>query len=274
MLVSLVLEVTPVRRSLLPPTVGNFVHALLLDQVKQVSPELSEALHGDSDSKPFTVSPLMGRTVREGEMRVLEPGTTYTLRFTSLANPLSGMLLEWAARESWPVLRILGAELQVTQATVDPAKHAWAGSVSYDAFWEAHFATAEAPAPAIQLEFESPTSFRSQGLNVPLPLPRLVFHGLREKWESHSPVHLGDDLLEKIEAHIGVAAHEVRSMMASYGRAKSVGFVGWARYRGFKETPEPLLRAVHLLGDFAFYAGTGLRTTMGMGMTRVMTRAK
>ena len=93
-----------------------------------------------------------------------------------------------------------------------------------------------------------------------------------------------------------------RSQMLDYGRYRQRGFVGTCQFHFLEDiegddsfldddlpapweadledpppvypppVPGPLeeerLREVNLLADFAFYCGTGYKTTMGMGQTR------
>ncbi|MBI3490961.1 MAG: CRISPR system precrRNA processing endoribonuclease RAMP protein Cas6 [Acidobacteria bacterium] len=43
------------------------------------------------------------------------------------------------------------------------------------------------------------------------------------------------------------------------------GFIGTCEYSVGPRAPEDVSRALHLLADFAFFCGVGLKTTMGMG---------
>jgi CRISPR-associated endoribonuclease Cas6 len=267
MLVSLVLEVTPPAECRLPLTVGAFAHALFLSLVKADAPELSAALHEDFDYKPFTVSPLLGKSERVGDLRVFRPGETYWMRFTSLIAPLSRLLVQWETRE-WPPLRLMGAEFQVVRSTADPLLHPWAGRSDYDDLWRKHLIEPEPPGPVVTLDFFTPTTFKSGGLNVPLPLPRFLIYGWRNKWDRYGPAQLGDETGAELEKSVALAAYEAKSVIAEFGQSRAVGFTGWARLKAVKADDE-WVRAFRLLAEYAFYAGTGQLSTMGFGMTRM-----
>ena len=50
-------------------------------------------------------------------------------------------------------------------------------------------------------------------------------------------------------------------------RSKGMGFVGRAFFEVAPKAGEDLARRVNALADFAFFCGTGKKTTMGMGQT-------
>ena len=83
-------------------------------------------------------------------------------------------------------------------------------------------------------------------------------------------------LLDFVADHAGLTAVESRSRMLDFGKHKAIGFVGSCAYQFFLEHQSysndkdntEMLRLANLLADFAFYCGTGYKTTMGMGQTR------
>ncbi len=98
-LYSIVLTLTPTRETTVRATMGHQAHAAFLRTMREADPMLAEALHApDLQSRPFTVSPLLGvGRARAGEVR-LSPERDYFLRFTVLYPPilaLYGPLLAW-----------------------------------------------------------------------------------------------------------------------------------------------------------------------------------
>jgi CRISPR-associated endoribonuclease Cas6 len=55
--------------------------------------------------------------------------------------------------------------------------------------------------------------------------------------------------------------------MLRFRRSPQVGFVGQVTY-GLMAENEAARCQLNALADFAFYAGVGIKTTMGMGQTR------
>lgn len=269
MLLSIVVVLTPEYPTLLPPTQGNAVHAAFLDLVRRLDPALGEALHRAGREKPFTTSPLQGPFEREagGGLR-LRPGREYWLRLTSLEPALSHALLQLDAR-AIPSLPLFDASLRVLKVHVRSEEHPWAGQTTDQDLYTTWMATDRVPPRKLRLHFYSPTTFQSNRLNVPVPLPRLVFLTLGAKWNRYASVHLGEEIATVIESLVGLSRYELKTRMLDFGRYKKVGFVGDCEFQlQWRSQDEVWARAVHLLADFAFYAGVGYKTTMGMGQVR------
>jgi CRISPR-associated endoribonuclease Cas6 len=60
---------------------------------------------------------------------------------------------------------------------------------------------------------------------------------------------------------------DVRTHMLAFRRAKQVGFTGRVTY-GLMAADEAARCQLNALAKFAFYAGVGIKTTMGMGQCR------
>ncbi|MGB9724346.1 MAG: CRISPR system precrRNA processing endoribonuclease RAMP protein Cas6, partial [Chloroflexia bacterium] len=85
-------------------------------------------------------------------------------------------------------IELEGTPLAVERVTLDPQEHPWAGRATYEDLAGRYLLSFGAPSPHVELEFASPTTFRSAGRNLPLPLPGPVFGGLVEKWNAFSSV--------------------------------------------------------------------------------------
>ncbi|MCY4552797.1 MAG: hypothetical protein OXC79_03910, partial [Candidatus Poribacteria bacterium] len=53
----------------LRPTMGHHAHAAFLSILKKSNPEVAEAVHAQAAQKPFTVSPLIGKMEKRGNLR-------------------------------------------------------------------------------------------------------------------------------------------------------------------------------------------------------------
>src|SRR6185436_3135592 len=125
-LYALVLRLRPERGGPLPGAPGNQVQALFLELVRQVDPELANALHADQLIKPFTVAALpdsgaRGRGAAPLDLRV-------TLLRADLFAPFTRALLQQTAT---PALRLGQAALALTDVFGTPASHPWAGFDSF-----------------------------------------------------------------------------------------------------------------------------------------------
>ena len=150
----------------------------------------------------------------------------------------------------------------------------WAGFTAYDQLW-----TGAKNDRKITLLFETPTTFRQGDINIPLPLPRLVFHSLVAKWQYFCPEYpLHPAITTFIDQGVFPAKFRVESKILDYGKQrKYLGFTGSCTFgiQTGKQAAEndgwaleTLVHQCNVLADFAFYAGAGQKTTMGMGQCR------
>jgi len=270
MLFSIVMKLHPVQDGTIPATVGHQAHAAFLDTVKRADAALAEVLHHPSlPMKPFTVSPLLGvPKAQEGRVAV-RAGKSYALRFTILYQPIFQQFMRrFLADGTRPTIRLGDVEFVIREVLVIPGSHPWAGYASLRDLWQA----AE-PEPRLTLDFASPTAFSR---NTPdgkkrflvLPLPEAVFDSLARVWNVWSADAFDrQSLRDALAERAMVAEHNIRTRMLHYQKHPQLGFVGRVSF-DLRYLDEPHRRQCAALADFAFYAGTGYKTTMGMGQTR------
>ncbi|MFQ6100062.1 MAG: CRISPR-associated endoribonuclease Cas6 [Anaerolineae bacterium] len=273
MLYSIVLILTPTRASSVRATMGYQAHAAFLKTVRESDPALAEVLHmPDMPCRPFTVSPLRG-TPRPQNGRIrLSPEETYWLRFTILYPPIFEQFMRRFLRgEGRPVVRLGHAVLLIKEILATPGSHPWTGYTSWG-----EIASGARPEAEITLDFVSPTAFgfgqKDWGKKVVvLPEPDAVFGSLARSWNNLAPPPLQverDALKIYVEEHVVVKRiSDLRTRMLHFRKSPQVGFVGQVTY-GLMAENEAARCQLSALADFAFYAGVGMKTTMGMGQTR------
>ncbi|NET47745.1 MAG: CRISPR system precrRNA processing endoribonuclease RAMP protein Cas6, partial [Merismopedia sp. SIO2A8] len=128
--------------------------------------------------------------------------------------------------------------------------------------------------PTLRLGFASPTSFRSKGHHLPLPIPRNLFHSYLRRWNDlsgRSPIEM-TPFLDWIDQVVIIQNCQVRSLKVAAGKRGAVtGFVG-AIELGLAQSASDIPKFVQLfytLGHFSPYCGTGHKTTFGLGQTRL-----
>ena len=253
--------------AVLPPYLGRAAHAALFDWLAAADPALGEALHRTDGPKGFTVSDLLG-----GERRAGGPapaGQEAALRITSYDPRLSAVLQErvWPALAETPTLVLGGHTFTVEGVATDPADHPLAGSADPAALAAAHLFDGPTPPPRIELRFLSPTTFRSGGRTVPLPLPGLVFGSYLDRWNALLPTQFSPDGRRFAEECVAVSRYRLETVHVPVEPgAGQVGFVGACTFTVLRHD-NYWLRLLHLLADFAFWCGTGYKTTMGLGQT-------
>ena len=178
---------------------------------------------------------------------------------------------------------------QITALHVDDREHLWAGKTTYQALIERH--TPAKPASKLDMTFASAITFRSQRVNMPLPLPSLVFGSLLSRWTAFTAHRLRDLLPEQLDTyidhHVLLSRHEIRTtLIRGKQGGKEVGFVGSAGYELARRSDHRLhhdpelenllqqegvwfARTLGLLAELAFYSGVGRKTTTGMGIVKV-----
>lgn len=275
-LYSIVLTLVPTGEVMVGATVGHQAHAAFLKTVQESDAALAEAFHlPNVPVRPFTVSPLLGvGPARDGRVR-LSPEETYSLRFTVLHPSIfERFMARFLHHEGRPIVHLGRALLLIKEILVTPGSHPWAGYSSW-----ARLAAEAQPEREITLEFASPTAFgfgqRAWGKKViVLPDPAPVFESLIRSWNSLAPPPLQLDK-EALTAYLGedVVIKRIgwlETRMQEFKHAPQVGFVGQVTY-GLMGSDDYSRRALNALADFAFYAGVGMKTTMGMGQCRRMT---
>jgi CRISPR-associated endoribonuclease Cas6 len=193
MLTSLVVTLRPLHAVPRPANLGRSVHALLLRWVQAADPALARALHDGQPPRPFTCSNLVGGRRMAGT-RALDPGQAYWLRLTSLTAELSALLRGTVLDRPPATLELDATPFHVLSVTCDPAVHPWAAYTGYQDLAAAHLLGGPVPAPRLALHFATPTTFRSAGKHVPLPLPELVFGSLLDRWQAFAPVAVSADV--------------------------------------------------------------------------------
>ena len=170
-------------------------------------------------------------------------------------------------------LTLAGAPLRVTEIATETDQHPWAGRATYaDLVQQYTLAPGQHPR-SVTLRFASPTLFRSGGRDLPLPLPHLVFHGYLNKWNGFSPLSLPEEAKRYAEECVALSRFKLRSHLVSFeqgGKGANVGFTGEARFR-FLVGDAYWTRIMRLLAGYAFWAGSGYRTTVGLGQTQSIT---
>lgn len=245
-LISLVLQLRPAQvpapATLLPSWWGRAAHALLLDVVRQVNDPLANELHLNAQAepsnlvRPFTVSSLIGKFVKGA----LDPQEIYTLRLTAFRPDVAGLLAAAAVNGAlrpgqaveldyipFEIVSIQPA-LPGSQESSPDQRSAWAASSSYQEL-SAPYLLAKLPAPRrLSLQFNSPTTFKSGGMHVPVPLPELVFGSLLERWNAYAPISFPVEVKRYAAECLAVSKYvlETRPVPVKSGGLRVGG--GWA----------------------------------------------
>ncbi|MEA3408135.1 MAG: CRISPR system precrRNA processing endoribonuclease RAMP protein Cas6 [Chloroflexota bacterium] len=274
-LLSAVIIVKPLREATVPSALGRHIRAWFLSQLQETDPALAHRLHEGSRLRPYTVSNLYGAgPPRDGRV-FLWPDQECRFRVTALTDELSATLLSrsnGALPEPGDRLRLDRGEFVVQDVIINADEDGWAGQASYEALLRRHALETHGTPRSVVLHFSSPTLVRRNDKDMPLPLPRHVFQSYLQKWNAFAPQALPEEAARYADECVALGRFKIESHLVSFeeaGKGAHVGFTGYVRFRFLVGDPY-WTRLMRLLAEYAFWCGTGYRTTVGLGQTHLL----
>jgi len=297
---SLVLNLLP--KSPIPTSnlSGRHLHAMFLELVQSVDPELATVLHQQSSEKAFTLSPLqveggVGYGVRgvRCEVRGSKPkprtqnpeprtqsltlntqplqfkhdrpipaGVPCWWRISLLDDALFGRLTHlWLNLNPQKSWHLGAADLEVVSVLGTPqVNQPWVNFASYTQLYE----QASDCDRQIHFAFCTPTTFRVSDYDCALPTKELVFKSLLKRWNTYSAMPFPKKMIEPIYPSF----FDIQTEIVMDSRSKFIGCVGEVTFQILGEVESLVIKQINTLADFALYAGVGRKTPMGMGMVR------
>ena len=272
--ISAVIYLSPSEDVTLRPTMGHHAHDVFLTLLRMGNPKQAEELHATSDAqKLFTVSPLIAKGTRHHNQLHLQAGTECKFRFTFLSDLLFKCFAPVFFTDPLPSVRLGQANFQINYVrTTVSETEGWGGAAFYGLLIRA--AQTET---RMQIRFHSPTvTPRGQARHNETSINLVCFYqSWVNKWNTFAPMWIDKEkLLEFVENRAGLTAVDFKNRTLDFKTHQVPGLVGSCAYRFFIEEQSAdtddleMLRCANLLADYAFYCGTGYKTTMGMGQTR------
>lgn len=238
--------------------------------VRAWDPAWSAALHGGSRRTPYALSPLHRASATplaeedQVNMALYCGGSVCTGEEISLRVSLAD---EERARRflaelpSLPLPLLGGVPCRLVRC---PRPNA------LDPDWlSASWATlADAPpASRLHVSFETPTAFSHQGEFLLLPDPAHLVASWRGAWD-HAPARpAGADILTL--DGLRVTSYDLHTEALPLKGGLRIGFVGEIELTWRPGTPPETRRTLAALAGLADFLGTGAKTALGMGQTRV-----
>jgi CRISPR-associated endoribonuclease Cas6 len=158
-------------------------------------------------------------------------------------------------------LSFLGASFHVVLQSQD--------IIHYEDLYHRLVASDPTPERRFKLTFLTPTSFSQGRTYLPLPLPTLMFRSWLERWNHFSPVYLGgDDLIAYLGDAIALTRHRLQTQSVQIHQGRVTGFTGDITLQVLSRADLLLANVATLLVNYAQFAGTGIKTRLGMGVTK------
>lgn len=122
----------------------------------------------------------------------------------------------------------------------------------------------------LNLTFQTPTAFKSNGKYVFYPDIRMIYQSLMMKYTASSEEMdmIDEDTLEQLTQNSEIVRYHLRSMSFPLEGVNIPGFVGSIRLK-IKGT-DTMARYARMLMKYGQYSGVGIKTAMGMGAIRLM----
>ncbi|NWG07722.1 MAG: CRISPR system precrRNA processing endoribonuclease RAMP protein Cas6 [Chloroflexi bacterium] len=268
MLLSAVIHLKALENGSLPADLGPALRAEFLNWVGDADSGHSDHLHDGDELRPYTISDLKGSFQAQRGFRLIQAGQSAWFRVTSLREKETRLLLD----SVFPAIRsrkftLIRTGFQVQKVAVAAEEHPWARQTAYPSLVEKYFKADPHPAEALDVEFTSPTTFHAGKVHVPLPLPENVLGSWLKRWNACSSASLPREVHRLEEARLVLSRYKLETRAVHYEKATWIGFEGSCRFRVLAED-EFWLRLCNLLTDFAFFCGTGAKTSFGLGQTR------
>ncbi|MBD3181749.1 CRISPR-associated endoribonuclease Cas6 [Candidatus Poribacteria bacterium] len=280
MLTSLTVHLFPIKDSVLPPTMGHYIHAVFLKILHQTDPQTARQIHTNSRYKPFTVSPLQGNFIKLKKDKLLIPeDTNCWIRFTIMEDEITSAIVRFFLESDSSLIRLGNDLFQVTKiSTHSGINGQWNACATFREILD----YASDDFNMLRMRFYSPTAFKTtsksngKSRNHVFPDQVYCFQSWVRKWNHFSPITIDEKaVLGFVKKNIRSTRYSIETKIMDFGRYKQMGFVGECEYKlirkksgSWSEKQNRLLKQVSALADFAFYCGTGYKTTMGMGQTR------
>lgn len=274
MLASLVIHLQPEDTYEINFPLNRSIQALFYEILKKGDSEVALACHDSNSVKPFTVSPLFGPFGRTSSKRLIVKGFNYWFRCAFLKQDIFDAFSKTifpmsAGREQ---VSLSGKKFLVQHVELEKKKRfSWSNISSFSTLMKEAQETAQSLKSklscSIVLKFASPTTFRRGEINYLFPDPYLVFQSYTKKWNAFSEMPIDENLLiDYVNSSLVVSSYALKTDIFDIGDVALQGFKGFCRLSllKFQKVYTPVVLA---LVKFAFYAGTGQKTTMGMGMT-------
>ncbi len=160
-------------------------------------------------------------------------------------------------------LELFGAKFQQRDRTDE--------TTTYEQLYTTCVANEPEPNYSFDLEFHTPTAFSQRIISLPLPVPASLFRSWLLRWNHFAPIYLGsDELISYLTEYTFIRRHRIRTRSFPLPKGYVNGFIGEVSLQILRRSDPLLANVANLLMSYAPFAGTGVKTRLGMGHTSVV----
>lgn len=275
MIAAVVLELRALHPGSLLNSSGTAAHGVWFRQLAELDETLSGSLHAaPSGARPFALSPLMGLPPDRAGVSSFDAGQTAWLRICTLNAAFTRLLPDWL--NTLPdELEIGGTHWQICARAVNARQHPRAGVASYLELRDQ--ALARRPTPRRwTLALATPTTFNGAHAPFPFPMPDSTIASWLRRWNAFSsisdwPNYSEAELKEISRQFLTVEGFRLHTVSVHLRKETIPGCLGEITYCA-RAMPLEARQAVDALMDYAFFCGSGYKTTQGWGQTCLLKR--
>jgi CRISPR-associated endoribonuclease Cas6 len=208
---------------------------------------------------PITYSGIIGSCFTSGDFITFSPNNFYRLSLCGLQDMTAKAI---SHLELSPYIEFLGAKFEVVNRENE--------ITSYEQLYHTFVVSEPEPIKRFNLDFITPTVFAQQRNNLALPVPYLMFRSWLERWNHFAPIYLGsNELMCFLNDVIKLRRHKIQTRIFQLTNGFVNGFTGNVTLQISRDAEPLLANVANLLINYAQFAGTGMKTRLGMGLTNV-----
>ena len=229
-----------------------------LELIKQLHQKLNLEI-GNEIIPSVTYSGITGYYLTSRDFITFNPEEFYQLSLSGL-NEISAKAIDYL--QLGDSLEFLGAKFNIINREDE--------ITSYEELYTALVGNEPEVIRNYHLRFITPTAFSQGNSKLCLPVPTLMFHSWLERWNNFAPVYLGgDELIAYLNNAVLLKHHKIQTRSYQLHKGFVNGFVGDVKLQVFQRADPLLANVANLLVQYARFAGTGMKTRLGMGQTIV-----
>ena len=267
MLTSLVIQVKALNNGEINGATGRSIHGFWYKQWEEADAATADALHDETRVPPFSLSPLMQLPRPQKAITRVTSGISAWFRVATLNKQLSERLSAYWLPNLPSEIELAGIKWAITGIADAPEKHPWAKQISYQDLSAKHLFNNRPPS-RWKLSFETPVTFNSGLGHLPFPLPNNLIGSWMRRWQTFAPLALPEELTQSVRERLMVKHFNIKTMPMRQGKRVLIGGQGSYALHAIK-MPASERAQVDLLASYAFFCGSGYKTTQGMGMTKL-----
>ncbi len=251
----------------LPEFTGRVMHGVFFNTLSDISADLAEFIHDEMNMKPFSISELIGQQKRQINRRKfrVKQGDMFRWRIATLNENLLHAIAHIPVKYKFSVNKI---PMTLERIIIDGEKESGTGVLNDEELMAACMSMENFS--SIKVRFVSPTTFKVNQNDYPLPIPKLFFSSLVDKWEQAGmPADINKEYIKELAELIYPSYWQGKSNRTYLAAGRGVRtFKGEFLYELSALSMEER-QIMLLLAQFGCFAGCGRMTGQGMGQIEV-----